>query len=69
MLKTDIVLFGEALPQDVLLAATFCAFNCDLLIFIGSTLAVYPAAYIPVYSVQAVARLVVLNLTSTSMDD
>jgi NAD-dependent deacetylase len=35
---------------------------------VGSTLVVYPAAQMPVYAVQAGARLVIINLSSTPMD-
>ena len=35
---------------------------------VGSSLAVYPAAYIPTYAKEAGARLVVINLTPTRMD-
>jgi len=35
---------------------------------VGSTLVVYPAAYMPVYAVQAGAKLVIVNLSSTPMD-
>src|SRR4030042_1684480 len=44
ILKPDVVLFGEALPQDTLMRATQEAKNSDLLIVICSTLFVYPAA-------------------------
>jgi NAD-dependent deacetylase len=68
LLKPAAVFFGEALPQDVLAAATERASRCDLCIVIGSTLVVYPAAYIPVYALQAGARLVIINLTETPLD-
>jgi len=35
---------------------------------IGSTLIVYPAAYMPVYAVESGAKLVIINLSSTPMD-
>ena len=41
---------------------------CDLFIVIGSTLVVYPAAYMPVYAVEAGAKLVIINLMPTPMD-
>jgi NAD-dependent deacetylase len=69
MLKPAAVFFGESLPQDVLAAAATRASNCDLCIVIGSTLVVYPAAYIPAYAVQAGARLVIINLSDTPMDN
>ncbi len=68
ILKPDAVFFGESLPQDVLKAATFRSHSCDLFIVIGSTLVVYPAAYMPSYAVDSGARLVIINLSSTPMD-
>lgn len=68
ILKPDIVMFGEALPEAVLREATARSRECDLLIVIGSTLAVYPAAYLPAYAVEAGASLVIINLSPTPFD-
>jgi len=68
MLKPDAVLFGEALPQDVLQEASQRSSDCDLFIVVGSTLVVYPAAYMPLYAVQGGAKLIIVNLSDTSMD-
>jgi len=68
MLKPNAVFFGEQLPSDVLTEASNRSSGCDLFIVVGSTLVVYPAAYMPVYAVQAGARLVIVNLSSTPMD-
>ncbi len=69
ILKPDAVFFGEQLPPQVLQEATFRSRNCDLFIVIGSTLVVYPAAYMPMYAVDANAKLVIINLSSTPMDN
>jgi NAD-dependent deacetylase len=68
ILKPDIVLFGETLPEKVFEEATRRSSHADLLMVIGSTLIVYPAAYIPVYAVDSGAKLVIINLSSTPMD-
>jgi len=68
LLKPDAVLFGEALPHLVLQEASQRVMGCDLCIVIGSTLVVYPAAYMPVYARQAGAKLVIINLSETPMD-
>lgn len=68
MLKPDIVMFGEQLPVQVLHDASQRAMGSDLFIVIGSTLVVYPAAYMPIYANQAGARLVIINLSATPMD-
>jgi len=68
ILKPDVVLFGEQLPGQVLNEASRRSYGCDLFIVIGSTLVVYPAAYMPVYATGAGARLVIINLSPTPMD-
>ena len=68
ILKPGAVLFGEALPQETLLEATRRSQNCDLFIVIGSTLIIYPAAYMPTYARDAGARLAIVNLTPTPLD-
>ena len=68
ILKPDVVLFGESLSQEVLSEATHHSSNCDLFIVVGSTLIVYPAAYMPIYAVNSGAKLVIVNLSSTPMD-
>jgi len=68
ILKPDAVFFGEALPQETLREAIRRAQNCDLFIVIGSTLVIYPAAYIPTYAGEAGAKLAIINLTPTPFD-
>jgi NAD-dependent deacetylase len=68
ILKPDAVFFGEALPQETLQEAIRRAQNCDLFIVIGSTLVIYPAAYIPTYAREAGAKLAIVNLTPTPFD-
>ena len=68
ILKPGAVFFGEALPQETLREATRRSQNCDLFIVIGSTLAIYPAAYMPAYARDAGARLAIVNLTPTPLD-
>lgn len=68
ILKPDAVFFGETLPQETLMDATSRSRNCDLFIVIGSSLVVYPAAYMPMYAKDAGAKLAIVNLTSTPLD-
>ena len=67
-LKPDIVMFGEQLPYRVLEEAGLRSRSADLFIVIGSTLIVYPAAYMPMYAVEAGAKLVIINIGDTPMD-
>jgi len=68
ILKPDVIFFGEALPEETLQEATRRASHCDLLIVVGSSLVVYPAAYMPLYAKQAGAGLVIINLSMTPAD-
>jgi NAD-dependent deacetylase len=68
ILKPDAVFFGEALPQETLQEAIRHSRNCDLFIVIGSTLVIYPAAYVPTYAAEAGAKLAIVNLTPTPFD-
>jgi NAD-dependent deacetylase len=68
ILKPDVIFFGESLPQETLKQATHQACHCDLLIVIGSSLVVYPAAYMPVYAKSAGAKLVIINREPTPYD-
>jgi len=68
MLKPDIVMFEEQLPVDVLEEAGYRSMAADLFIVIGSTLTVYPAAYMPIYAVRSGVKLIIVNLSNTPMD-
>jgi len=68
MLKPDVVMFGEQLPHRVLEEASRRAMASDLCIVVGSTLVVYPAAYMPIYAVESGAKLIIINLGATPMD-
>lgn len=68
IVKPDAVFFGEALPEKTLREAIHHARNCDLLMVIGSTLVVYPAAFIPRYAKEAGAKLIIINLSPTPLD-
>ena len=68
ILKPDAVFFGEALPEETLINATDHSRNCDILIVIGSSLVVYPAAYMPMYAKMAGAKLVIINNAPTPYD-
>lgn len=66
--KPDVVLFGEMLPHDVLLAAHAEASRCDLFLVVGSSLVVTPAADLPWPAIERNAPLIVCNRDSTWAD-
>ncbi|MET1129287.1 MAG: NAD-dependent protein deacetylase [Thermoproteota archaeon] len=47
ILRPDVVLFGEPLPQDALREAFYHAARADLVLVVGTSGVVYPAAMIP----------------------
>lgn len=69
VVKPDVVLFGEPLNAPVLQRATELASNCDLLLMIGSSLEVFPAASLPVYAHRSGAKVVFVNESSTAYDE
>jgi NAD-dependent deacetylase len=68
MMKPDVIFFGEALPEETLDEATRHASGCDLLVVVGSSLVVYPAATIPFIAKESGAKLIIINLTPTPAD-
>lgn len=68
LLKSGTVSFGEPLPADELARAEEAAQTSDLFIVVGSSLVVYPAAYLPLHALDAGARLVIINLGDTPLD-
>ena len=67
-LKPDVVFFGEPLPRDVLDEALAESRGCDLLMVVGSSLVVHPAASLPVLAKEGGARLVIVNRDPTPLD-
>jgi len=67
-MKPTVVFFGEGLPSGAIEEAFELAGACDLMLVVGSTLVVYPAADVPRVAVQHGAPLVVLNDEPTPMD-
>ncbi|MDD5604533.1 MAG: NAD-dependent deacylase [Dehalococcoidales bacterium] len=69
IIKPDVVFFGESLPAKALEQAQKESSLCDLFFVIGSTLTVYPAALMPEYALSNGAKLVIINLSPTPLDE
>jgi NAD-dependent deacetylase len=67
-LKPATVSFGQALPADVLAAATDLASSADCFLALGSSLLVHPAASLVGMATQHGARLIIVNLQATPYD-
>jgi len=68
VLATDVVMFGEPLPSDVLDAAVGAAAACEVFVAVGSTLTVQPVASLTLVAAEAGARVVVVNAEPTPYD-
>ncbi len=68
ILKSNTILFGEPLPQDALMRAYQLTETCDLMLVLGSSLVVYPAAQLPNVAVRCGAKLILINLEETEKD-
>jgi NAD-dependent deacetylase len=61
ILKPDIILFGEQLPQAAWNAAQSSCRACDLILVAGSSLEVLPVAGLPLQALDRGAHLVIAN--------
>jgi NAD-dependent deacetylase len=68
-LKPTVVLFGEPLPQAAIQQAFTLARQADVMLVVGSSLVVYPAADIPLVAVRSGAQLIVINAEPTPFDE
>jgi NAD-dependent deacetylase len=68
ILKSATISFGQALVPEDLERAQLAAATCDVFLAIGSTLKVYPVAYLPQIALESGARLVILNAQPTPFD-
>ena len=67
--KAATISFGQALKPDVLERSLAAARDCDLLLAVGTTLTVQPAAGLAEVAARAGARLVIVNRDPTPYDD
>lgn len=68
VIKPDVVFFGEQLPQRVFEDAWRLCEKADLMLVMGSSLQVYPAAHIPLWAKEKGASLVIINREATPFD-
>lgn len=68
LLKPDVILFGEQLPQSAWLQAQRDARQCDLMLVAGSSLEVLPVAGLPMQALDRGAHLIIINNTPTYLN-
>ena len=60
--KPDVVFFGEAIPQDAYAKSFEHAEKAEIMLVIGTSGVIYPAAFIPQIAKQAGAKIIEINL-------
>lgn len=65
--RPAVVLFGEALPEQTLQAAKLGASECDVILVVGTSAVVDPAAALPITALKFGARLIVLDMELTAL--
>ena len=68
-IRPGVVWFGEALPEGAMRRAFEAARDCDVLLSVGTSGAVYPAAEIPREARRHGAMVVEVNPNATDLDD
>jgi NAD-dependent deacetylase len=69
VLKPDVVLFGEMLPERAILRASALAADAGLMIAIGSSLEVWPVAELPADTLRGGGQLALVTMGPTPYDD
>ena len=68
LIKPDTILFGEPLPDNAMLESYAAIAKADLLLIIGSSLQVFPAADIPYVAKKSNTKIAIINKETTEMD-
>lgn len=68
VMKPDVILFGEQLPQKAWFEAQREARQCDLMLVVGSSLEVLPVAGLPMQALDRGAHLIILNNSPTYLN-
>lgn len=68
ILKPDVILFGEQLPQTAWFKSQKEARQCDLMLVAGSSLEVLPVAGLPMQALDRGAHLIIINNTPTYLN-
>ena len=68
IVKSATISFGQAMPEAEMMRAQAETEACDLMIVLGSSLQVYPAAGFPEYAKRLGAKLAIVNREPTPLD-
>lgn len=67
--KPDVVLFDEGLPRGLVWLAHALLEQCDLLLVAGTSLEVAPVCDLPLIAARRGARVIIVNLEETYLDE
>ena len=67
ILRPDVVFFGEMIPSDALWRSRQLAADCDLMLVVGTSAVVQPAALMPVIAKESGAKVVEINPEQTPL--
>ena len=67
--KPDITFFGESLPEVAFARSQELAANSDVMLVLGTSLTVFPAAGLPRVTLQRGGKLFIVNAQPTPLDD
>ena len=67
ILRPDAVFFGEMIPADAMRRSRQAALDCDLMLVVGTSAVVQPAAMMPVIAKNAGAKIVEINPERTPL--
>ncbi|MDR0303077.1 MAG: NAD-dependent deacetylase [Treponema sp.] len=68
VLKPAITFFGESLPEQALRDAVTESQKADLMLVLGTSLTVHPAASMPQYTLRSGGKIVIVNNMPTPLD-
>lgn len=69
LVKAAVVSFGESMPQDAMAKAAAHCREAELILIVGTSLLVQPAASLSCIGRECGARLVIINRQSTPLDE
>ena len=69
ILRPDAVFFGEMIPAEAMWRSRQAAADCDLMLVVGTSAVVQPAAMIPVIDKDNGAKIIEINPERTSLTD
>lgn len=69
VIKPKIIFFGESMPEREFNLAQTASSQCHLMLVVGTSLQVYPAAGLPQLAYHSGTKLIFINQTETPMDE